>query len=297
MTDGNEWPSLPLEEWRETCETLHRWTQIVGKITLALTPVVNHWWNVPMRMTSRGLATPLLPDGSGAFDMEFDFAAHLLRIRTSDDERKIPLAPRSVASMHAAIFRELASLGIRPRIWNLPVEIEDPIRFDADEVHRSYDPGPVGRFRRILVLTDAVFEEFRAGFLGKCSPVRFFWGTFDLAVTRFSGRAAPPRDGADSITREAYSHEVSSVGFWPGDRRLPEPSYYSYAAPEPPGFRDASIPGAAWRSDLGGHYLPYETVRTAADPRRTLLDFCRNAYAAAADAGGWDRTALERKAP
>jgi len=298
MANGSDWPALPLDGWRDTNETLHRWTQIVGKIALGLTPRVNHWWNVTFSVTARGLATPLLPSGGRSLDMEFDFVDHVLRIRTTDGAaRAVPLAPKSVAAMHAEIFDALASLGVRPRIWNVPVEIDDPIRFDRDEAHRSYDREPVERFRRILARTHAVFTEFRAGFLGKCSPVHFFWGTFDLAVTRFSGRPAPPRLDADAITREAYSHEVASVGFWPGDARLALPAFYSYAAPEPPGFREARVaPDAAYyHPELGGFYLHYDAMRTAADPERTLLDFCRTAYEAAANAGGWDRAALERR--
>ena len=298
MTTDREWPELPLDEWRETNETLHRWTQIVGKVALALTPRVNHWWNVSFAVTARGVATSLLPFGAGALDMEFDFVEHVLRLRTTDGRTAtIALAPKSVARMRSEIFGELEALGVPARIWNVPVEIEDPIPFDRDETHRSYEREPVERFWRILARTHAVFTEFRAGFLGKCSPVQFFWGTFDLAVTRFSGRVAPPRPDADAITREAYSHEVSSVGFWPGDSRLPLPAFYSYAAPEPPGFRDSRVrpDPAYYHPQLGGFYLHYDEVRRSGEPERRLLDFCRATYEAAANAGAWDRTALERR--
>ena len=298
MTFDPAWPGLPLDEWRDTNETLHRWTQIVGKIALALTPKINHWWNVAFAVTDRGLAAPLMRFEGCPLGMEFDFAAHVLRARVPGaGERAIPLAPKSVAAMHREIFESLAALGVRPRIWNVPVEIDDPIPLDRDETHRAYDREPVERFHRILARTHAVFSDFRSGFLGKCSPVQFYWGSFDLAVTRFSGRPAPPRPDADAITREAYSHEVSSVGFWPGDARLPLPAFYSYAAPEPPGFREARVspPSACYHPTLAGFYLHYDEVRRASDPEAMLLDFCRSVYAAAADAGRWDRAALERK--
>lgn len=298
MANETRWPALPLDEWRDTNETLHRWTQIAGKISLALTPRVNHWWNVSMSVTPHGLATPLLPYGDRSFSMEFDFVEHVLRIRTTRDAgREIPLGPRSVAALYREIFAALDSLGIRCPIWTTPVEIDDPIPLDRDEKHRSYQRDPVERFQRILASTHALFTEFRAAFIGKCSPVQFFWGSFDLAVTRFSGRPAPPREGADSITKEAYSHEVSSVGFWPGDGRLALPAFYSYAAPEPPGFREARIEPrpAYYHRELAGFYLHYDAMRGSPDPDAALMEFCRSAYDAAATAGRWDRTALERK--
>ena len=298
MSNETRWPALPLDEWRDTNETLHRWTQIVGKISLALTPRVNHWWNVSLSVTPRGLATPLLPYGDRSFDMEFDFGEHVLRIRTTGrGERAIPLGPRSVAALYREIFAALDSLGIRCRIWTTPVEIDDPIPLDRDEKHRSYERDPVERFQKILARTHALFTEFRAGFIGKCSPVQFFWGSFDLAVTRFSGRPAPPREGADSITKEAYFHEASSVGFWPGDGRLTLPAFYSYAAPEPPGFRDARIEprSAYYHPELAGFYLHYDAMRASPDPEAALMEFCRSTYDAAASAGQWDRTALERR--
>jgi hypothetical protein len=294
----NEWPPLPFAEWSDTRETLHRWMQIAGKIRLALTPVINHWWNVPLYVTARGLTTSEIAYGARSFDMEFDFIAHVLRIRTSDGEvREIKLEPKSVAAMYGEIFRDLQSLGIESTIWPMPVEIPgESTPLDRDQVHRHYDRASVERFWRILALTEAVFTKFRARFIGKCSPVHFFWGSFDLTVTRFSGRPAPPREGADSITREAYSHEVSSVGFWPGDSRLPRAAFYSYAAPEPSGFRTARVspPSTYYNEALGGFYLHYDDMRAAADPESTLLDFCQTTYEAAADCGRWDRAALER---
>lgn len=293
------WPALPLDEWRETKETLHRWTQIVGKIRMSLTPLINHWWNVPLYVTARGLTTSEIPFGDRSFDMEFDFCAHVLRIRASDGaEHDIPLGPRSVADLYAEVFSVLASLKVRCEIWPQPVEImENAIPLDRDEHHRAYDRDAVERFRRIVALSHDVFTKFRGRFIGKSSPVHFFWGSFDLAVTRFSGRLAPPRPEADSITREAYSHEVSSVGWWPGDTRLPRPSFYSYASPEPAGFRDAPvIPSATYYNEaLGGFYLHYDEVRNAADPESALLDYCQSTYEAAAEKGGWDRAALERR--
>jgi hypothetical protein len=272
--------------------------QIVGKIRLKLTPLVNHWWNVPLYLTARGLTTSAIPYGDRWFEMEFDFVAHLLRIRTNDgDERDIALAPRTVADVYGAIFTALKALRIEVSIWPVPVEIDNPVRLDRDEEHHSYDPGQVQRFWQLVALTDAVFTTFRGEFIGKCSPVHFFWGSFDLAVTRFSGRPAPPKEGADSITREAYSHEVSSVGFWPGDSRFELPAFYSYAAPEPDGFRESTVlpSGAYYHPTLGGFYLHLDELRRAPDPEKTLLEFCRTTYVAAADKGKWDREALERE--
>ena len=293
------WPALPLEEWWETRDTLHRWTQIVGKIRMALTPLINHWWNVPLYVTARGLTTTEMPCGGGrSLDMEFDFVSHVLRMRVSDGAaHDVPLGPRSVADLYQEIFSVLSSLHIACAIWTVPVEIpDDTTPLDRDHTHRHYDREAVQRFWHILSLCDAVFTKFRGRFLGKCSPVHFFWGSFDLAVTRFSGRPAPPREGADAVTREAYSHEVSSLGFWPGDTRLQLPAFYSYAAPEPPGFRSARVspPAAYYNEALAGFYLHYDEVRGAADPESTLLDFAQSTYDAAADLGAWDRSALER---
>jgi hypothetical protein len=295
----NAWPVLRLEEWRDTKETLHRWTQVVGKIKLSLTPLVNHYWNATLFVTPRGLTTGQMPCGERWLDIEFDFVAHLLRFRVSDGvERTITLGPRSVAAFYADVMATLRALRIDVHLWPMPVELIDHIiPLDHDEEHHAYDAECVQRFWRILALTDAVFTKFRAEFLGKCSPVHFFWGSFDLAVTRFSGRPAPPNPAADAITREAYSHEVSSVGFWPGDSRLERAAFYSYAAPEPEGFRESAVspPSAYYSTPLGGFYLHYDDLLASADPDRTLLDFCRTTYAAAADTGKWDRAALERR--
>jgi hypothetical protein len=295
----SEWPALPLEDWIDTKNTLHRWMQVVGKIRMTLTPLINHWWNVPFYVTARGLTTSEIPYGDRWFDMEFDFVSHVLRVRTNDgSEHDVPLAARSVADLHDEIFSVLKSVRIDCRIWTTPVEIDNPIPLDRDRQHKSYDRDAVERFWRILALTHGVFTKFRGEFIGKCSPVHFFWGSFDLAVTRFSGRPAPVNPNADSITREAYSHEVSSVGWWPGDNRLALPSFYSYAAPEPAGFRTAAVsPARAYYNEpLGGFYLHHDDLRAADDPAAALLDFCRTTYAAAADAGAWDRAALERSA-
>jgi hypothetical protein len=296
MTPMNGWPQL--ETGDDAQATLHRWTQIAGKIRMALTPLVNHWWNVPLYVSPRGLTTSTIPYGDRSFEIEFDFIAHQLQIRVSDGtERSIPLAPRSVADMYAAIFSALRELRIDVRIWHMPVEIENPVAFDRDEAHRSYDREWTERLHQTLLLVAAAFARFRGEFIGKCSPVHFFWGSFDLAVTRFSGRLAPPRPEADAMTREAYSHEVSSVGFWPGAANLPKPTFYSYAAPEPAGFRTSAIsPATAYYNEaLGGFYLDLADVRNAPDPEAALLAFCRTTYDAAATNAQWDRAALERR--
>jgi hypothetical protein len=296
-TDRAEcWPALPLDSWRDTYATLHMWTQIVGKIRMRLTPLVNHWWNVPLYVTPRGLTTSCIPFEDRSFELRFDFIRHRLVLETSDDLVKtLPLEPRSVADFYRECFAMLESAGIKVKIWPMPVEIPNPIRFDQDQEHASYDPAAVGRFWRILLSVDAVFQQFRAGFVGKCSPVPFFWGSFDLAVTRFSGRKAPPREGADSITREAYSHEVSSVGFWPG-AGFAGPAFYSYMAPSPPGFSDATVlPAAAhFESTLGEFIVMYDDIRAAASPSVALLDFCQSTYEAGAKTAKWDRESLER---
>jgi hypothetical protein len=295
------WPSLPLAEWQDTYATLHMWTQIVGKIRLARTPAMNHWWQVTLYVTSRGLTTSPIPDGSRTFQIDFDFIDHRLAIQASDGgTRTLPLAPRSVAAFYRALMAALAELGIAARIWPTPVEIERPIRFDQDEEHRSYDPEYARRWWQILLESDRVMKAFRARFLGKASPVHFFWGAFDLAVTRFSGRKAPPHPGAPNaplgMVREAYSHEVSSCGFWPGGGPVPEPIYYAYAYPEPPGFKERAVhPAEAFYSkDLGEFVLPYEVVRRSASPDDTLLAFLQSTYEAAADLARWDRVGLER---
>jgi len=290
------WPALPLSSWNDTRATLHMWAQIVGKVRLALTPKVNHWWNVPLYVTSRGLTTSQMPYAGRALELRFDFLDHQLVLQSSDGTRKsLPLAPRSVADFYQQFTDMLRSARLDVKIWKMPVEIPDPIPFDRDQVHASYDPAAVQKFWRILLSVQHVLEEFRARFIGKASPVHFFWGSFDLAVTRFSGRPAPERPGADPITREAYSHEVSSVGFWPGIGTQ-DAAFYSYAAPEPPAFKTAQVQPAAARYDqqLSEFILPYEAVRTAPSPTAALLAFCQSTYEAAANQAMWDRKSLER---
>ena len=293
------WPSLPLDSWKDTCATLHMWTQIVGKVRLALTPLVNHWWNVPLYVSTRGLTTSRIPYGQRAFEIWFDFIRHELMLETSDGILKfMPLGPKSVADFYRELMAMLRSAGIEVKIWHMPVEIPDPIPFDQDQVHRSYDPAAAAKFWRILLSVDAVFGKFRAGFIGKSSPVHFFWGSFDLAVTRFSGRPAPPRPGADRITREAYSHEVSSVGFWPGGGNIKDAAFYSYMAPEPEGFKEARVrpEKAYYDKQLGEFLLMYDDVRKSESPTASLLEFCQSTYEAGAKLGAWDRGALERTA-
>ena len=289
------WPRLPLAQWRDTCATLHMWTQIVGKVRLALAPLVNHWWNVPLYVDACGLTTSLIPYRGRAFEIQFDFLRHTLLLETSEGTvRTLPLESCSVADFHRAFMGMLRAAGIEVAIWNMPVEIPDPIPFDQDHVHATYEPQQAQRFWRVLVAVDRAFNQLRSRFIGKCSPVHFFWGSFDLAVTRFSGRRAPER--ADAITREAYSHEVSSVGFWPGSGDIVDAAFYSYAAPEPPGFRNQNVAPAQafYDAKLGEYVLMYEDVRTAPSPSAALRAFCDSTYAAAADLAGWDRAAFER---
>jgi hypothetical protein len=291
------WPSLPLASWKDTYATLHMWTQIVGKVRLQLTPVINHWWNVPLYVTARGLTTSRIPYGARSFELWFDFLRHKLVLETTDGIRKtVPLAPRSVAEFYGELMEMLRSEGIKIKIWRMPVEIPNPIPFDQDHAHRSYDHLSVAKFWRILLSVDAVFSQFRSEFIGKSSPVHFFWGSFDLAVSRFSGRRAPERPGADAMTREAYSHEVSSVGFWPGGGDVKDAAFYSYVVPEPQGFREATArPDAAYyEKQLGEFLLMYEDVRKAESPTSSILEFCRSTYEAGAKLGNWDRAALER---
>jgi hypothetical protein len=275
------------------------WTQIVGKVRLALTPLVNHWWNVPLYVNARGLTTSLIPYRSTPFELWFDFLDHQLVLQTSDGSRSaLPLKSQPVADFYHEVLGMLKSKGIEVKIWRMPMEVPDPIPFDEDRVHATYDANAAQRFWKILLAIHDVFEEFRSQFLGKCSPVHFFWGSFDLAVTRFSGRPALPRPGADRVTREAYSHEVSSVGFWPGGGNIAGPAFYSYSAPEPAGFRDARIrPAAAGYDSRAGEFiLMYDDVRGSASPGATLMEFCQSTYEAAAVLGNWDRDALERHA-
>jgi Family of unknown function (DUF5996) len=291
------WPRLPLDSWKDTYATLHMWTQIIGKVRLSLTPLMNHWWNVPLYVTVRGLTTSRIPYGDRSFELWFDFIHHQLVLHASDGGMKtLLLKPRSVADFYDEFMSMLRSSRIEVEIWRMPVEVPNPIAFDQDREHASYDPEAVEKFWRILLSVDSVFNQFRSGFIGKSSPVHFFWGSFDLAVTRFSGRLAPERPGADAMTREAYSHEVSSVGFWPGGGDIKDAAFYSYAAPEPKGFKEARVrPAAAlYQKQLGEFLLMYEDVRTAESPSKALLDFCHSAYAAAANLGNWDRKALER---
>ncbi len=297
---GEPWPPLPLEPWKETLATLHMWTQVVGKVCLALTPLVNHYWNIAFQVTARGLATPSLSHGNGALTIVFDFVDHELVLRCSDGgTARIALEPRTVAEFHRLVMEALDRLGVEARIWTQPVEVPEPIRFETDTVHRSYDRAAAGAFWRALVAMKPVFDTFRGEFLGKCSPVHFFWGSFDLAVTRFSGRRAPERPGADPITREAYSHEVISHGFWPGSVGGPvaEPAFYAYAAPEPAGLKAAPVrPTAAFYSAaLSEFILPYEAVRRAASPGAELAAFLTSTYEVAADLAGWPRADLERR--
>jgi hypothetical protein len=296
--NNDAWPELPLEHWRATCATLHMWTQIVGKICLELTPPVNHFWNIAFQVSARGLTTPAMPcGGQRTLNMTFDFLHHELVAQCSDGGiRSIPLAPRSVAVFYRDTLGMLHEMGIDVKIWTMPVEIPDPIRFELDTTHASYDPEYAQRFWRILVRTAQVMQELRGRFIGKCSPVHFFWGSFDLAVTRFSGRKAPARPGADPVTREAYSHEVISHGFWPGGGTVPSAAFYAYAAPEPPGFQDAKVePVEAFYSpDLSEFILPYDAVRSRQDPAETLRSFLQSTYEAGARLAQWDRASLER---
>lgn len=302
MTDagidrGEYWPELRLGAWKDTCATLHLWTQMAGKVRLALTPRVNQWWNVPLYVGARGLSTSRIPYGAGGFELRFDFVSHELVLETSAGVvRTLALQPNTVADFYAEFLLLLRDAGITVKIWKMPVELPDPIPFDKDRVHGAYDRAAVERFWRILQTVDAVLQEFRARFTGKCSPVHFFWGSFDLAVTRFSGRAAPVRPGADAITREAYSQEVSSVGFWPGGGTVQDAAFYSYMAPAPEGFAAARVrPVAAfYDQNLGEFLLMYNEVRRSADPRATLLEFCESTYEAGANLAHWERGELER---
>ena len=303
MSDAPQspWPELPTAAWRETYETLHLWTQIIGKIRLARSPWLNHSWHVALYVTARGLTTSPIPDGVRTFQIDLDLIDHALRICTSDGAaRQFALAGHSVASFYAAVMTDLAGLGIRVVIDETPNELPEPIRFSQDNRHATYDPDAVRRFFQILANADSVFKQFRTGFLGKASPVHFFWGSFDLAATRFSGRRAPRHPGgvphlSDEVACEAYSHEVSSAGFWPGSGAIDYPAFYSYAYPEPAGFRAAPVrPDAAFFSEaLGEFILPYDAVRTSAQPEQTLLDFLQSTYEAAANAAKWDRDTLE----
>jgi hypothetical protein len=298
--DATIWPDLPYADWCETASTLQLWTQIVGKIRLMLTPWLNHSWQVPLYVTARGLGTSPVPVGNEILEIEFDFISHRLVARTSrGEERALPLGPQPVADFYHRVIDLLNGIGVAVAINEMPNEVPSPIRFSEDRVHATYDAAAAHRFWRALVQIDRVFKLFRSGFLGKASPVHFFWGSFDLAVTRFSGRRAPLHRGGmpglpDAVAREAYSHEVSSAGFWPGSGAFPHAAFYSYAYPEPATFSDRPVTaGVRFDRVLGEFILPYDAVRAAATPDALLLDFLSTTYAAAAEAGGWDRAALE----
>jgi hypothetical protein len=298
---SSSWPPLPYHAWKDTYETLHMWTQIVGKIRLARMPWLNHCWQVTLYPTATGLSTARMPYGEDSLQIDFDFVAHELAVRTSrGDRRTIALGPMSVADFYRAMMQALVSLGMPVRIYRRPSEVESRVPFDHDTAHRSYDAGAVHRCWRALTSSAEVFQRFRARYYGKASPVHFFWGAFDLAVTRFSGRIAPLHPGGipnlpDRVTRDAYSHEVSSCGFWPGGATSPYPLFYSYAYPEPNGYADASVQPsqAGYDTTLHEFILPYDAVRSAGDPEETLLAFLQSSYEAAADLGAWDRKSLE----
>jgi hypothetical protein len=289
------WPGLPVNEWKDTYATLHMWTQIVGKIRLTLTPLENHWWNSVLYVTSRGLTTSPMPSGERTFEIDFDFIDHRLLIQTTDGAIKsLALEPRSVADFYKELMSILRSLEIEVQIHAKPDEVAEPIPFAVDDKHASYDSHYANRFWRILVQADRVLKQFRSRFIGKCSPVHFFWGSFDLAVTRFSGRKAPERPGADAITREAYSHEVISHGFWPGGGAVDSPLFYSYTAPAPPGLDKESIHPGFYSTEMSEFILPYDDIRQSASPDKSLLEFLQSTYEAGARLAGWDRAALER---
>jgi uncharacterized protein DUF5996 len=302
MSKLEVWPTLPLDAWRDTYATLHLWTQIIGKVRLALAPMINHWWQVTLYVTSRGLTTSPMAYGTRTVQIEFDFLDHQLRIETSDgDHRSFTLAPRSVAEFYSETMAALKSLGIAVSIWSTPVEVEDRTPFEQDDKHAAYDKDYAQRFWRVLVQADRIFTEFRSRFIGKVSPVHFFWGACDMAVTRFSGRAAPEHPGAPNVARfvarEAYSHEVSSCGFWPGGGAVAMPVFYAYAYPEPEGFKEYPIqPREAFYSpEMREFILPYDTVRTAPSPDSVLLAFLQSTYEAAANLSQWERAKLERR--
>ncbi len=303
VASEESWPPLPLDAWRDTRDTLHMWTQIVGKVRLALAPHLNHWWQTPLYVSARGLTTSAIPYGDLSLELRFDLVDHNLRVETSDGRRRVlPLVPRTVRSFYEELMSALHALDVDVHVWRMPVEVQDPIPFDEDEEHDAYDAEAAHRFFRVLARCDQVLKAFAGRFVGKQSPVHFFWGSFDLASTRFSGRPAPERPEADRITREAYSHEVLSFGFWPGGvtqagAASEEPVLYAYAAPEPAGFRDAAVEPAGARYDpsLANFLLPYELARTSAAPGETVLAFCESVYDAGARLGRWDRAALDAR--
>ncbi len=295
----NRWPALPLAAWRDTYATLHMYSQVIGKLTIPTTPLLNHYWSHTLHFTSRGLTTLPMNCAGRTLSAAFDFVSHEVILAASDGAiERIALEPRSVAEFHASVMAALARMGIEIKVWTMPVEVAAPIRFEADTIHRAYDRAWAHACWRAMDSMRPVFEEFRARFIGKCSPFHFFWGSFDLACTRFSGRRAPERPGADAVTRESYSHEVVSQGWWPGSGAIDEPAFYAYAAPEPAGFSTAKIePAAAFYSkDLNEYLLPYAAVRSAASPEKALMSFLESTYDAAAALAHWDRRALERSA-
>lgn len=293
------WPSLPLAEWQDTYDTLHMWAQVVGKIRLALSPHINHWWESALYVTPRGLTTSIISHPSQSFAMLFDFLDHLLLIQSSTGRiRKLALEPQSVAKFYGSVLGLLKDMGIEVKLNPMPQEFPNPIPFDQDEKHAAYDREYAERHWRILLQAQRLMSQFRSGFIGKCSPVHFFWGSFDLTVTRFSGRLAPPRPEADFVTREAYSHEVSSCGFWPGSGNIGGPAFYAYFAPEPDGYRDNPLipkPGF-YNLSTQGYVLSYDEVRRApeSDRDRMVLDFFQSTYQTGADLAKWDRANLER---
>jgi hypothetical protein len=296
-TNPNSWPELPLDAWQDTYATLHMWTQVVGKVRLALSPRVNHWWEVPLYVNARGLTTSAIPYGDGIFEIQFDFIDHELNIQTSwGSAESIALKQQTVADFYAEFMSALRSLGVEVKIWTMPCEVPNPVRFESDTQHASYDPEYARRFWQILILCDTIFKEFRSRFIGKDSPVHFFWGSFDLCVTRFSGRRAPERVGADPVTLEAYSHEVISAGFWPGGGEIKGPAFYAYAAPEPAGFAEQPVQPAAafYHPQLREFLLMYDDVRRADSPRQTLFSFLQSTYEAGANLAHWERKELER---
>jgi Family of unknown function (DUF5996) len=302
--DALTWPDIPFAAWADTCNTLHLWTQVVGKVRMALTPLVNHWWNVTLYVTSRGLSTSLIPCGTRAIDIAFNFVAHELVMSCSDGRsERFALEPMTVADFYAGVMQLLQVLDVDVHIWTMPSELAGAVPFEHDRTHAQYDARAVERFWRALVQADRVLKAFRARFIGKASPVHFFWGSFDLAATRFSGRTAPPPERAVPnlspwVMAEAYSHEVSSCGFWPGNGGYGLAAFYVYAYPEPVGYGDTklSTPGAFYDQRLGEFILPYDSVRSASDPDALLLGFLQETYAAAATLADWDRAALERAA-
>ena len=298
--NNSAWPELPWSAWSATAGTLHMWTQIVGKTRLALTPLQNHWWNVPLYVTACGLSTSAMACGEDVLDIEFDFLQHQLRMRLgSGKSESLALRPKSVADFYREYRQCLDALGVSVKLWPMPVEVQNPIRFDLDTTHDSYDPEYAHRFWQVLVRSQKVFRAWAPRFMGKVSPIHFFWGSFDLCVTRFSGRVAPPREGADSIQQEAYSREVISAGFWPGNGGIDAAAFYCYAAPVPDGLSQKKIlPAAAnWDKALGEYIFKYDDVLLQASPEAAVLEFIENAYCAAADSAKWDRDLLDRHPP